>query len=182
MRLLNDMLQLDRMASEEFELEIMSVDVAATIRDAIVSQEAAAAAKQITLQFVGDTAACIGDEHRIMQVLINLLSNAIKYAPENSSVIVQLAQRDEELLVSVQDSGPGIPEEKIPKIFDKFATVSALDIKKRGGTGLGLAICRTIVTQHGGQMGVTSSLGEGARFWFTLPLSGPLGQRAKSVS
>ncbi len=116
----------------------------------------------------------VGDGGRIRQVLTNLVGNAVKFT--NSGVveiIVECVGRDESqanLRVAVRDSGVGIPEEKICRLFEKFSQVDGSTTRKYGGTGLGLAISRQLVELMGGTIGLDSRLGEGSTFWFTLPL------------
>lgn len=102
-------------------------------------------------------------------MLVNLLSNAVKFSAADSKVIIQATSCDNMLKIEITDSGPGIPAEHQNKIFDRFQQVSIDDSKKLGGAGLGLAICKSIVEQQGGQIGVESELGAGAKFWFTVP-------------
>jgi PAS domain S-box-containing protein len=168
-RLLNDMLQVNKMELGNFDLECTPVDLSATIKDAVENVRALASDKQISMELHLENSLCMADEQRIMQVMMNLLSNAIKYAPEQSSVQITMNGDGEQALVAVEDQGRGIPEEKLDLIFEKFGMVEADDAKKRGGTGLGLAICKAIITQHGGQIGVRSTIGKGSKFWFTVP-------------
>jgi signal transduction histidine kinase len=114
------------------------------------------------------------DPDRILQTLTNLVSNAIKFSPQTgtqASEIRLTAQYSSagQALIEVSDEGRGIPEDKLEVIFDRFKQVDASDSRAMGGTGLGLAICRSIVTQHGGRIWATSTLGKGSTFHFTLP-------------
>jgi PAS domain S-box-containing protein len=116
----------------------------------------------------------IGDGGRIRQVLTNLVGNAVKFT-ESGHVLttVECVARDEERLqvqVSVQDTGPGIPENKLNLLFQKFSQVDGSTTRRHTGTGLGLAISKQLVELMGGSVGVKSRLGEGSTFWFTLPL------------
>jgi two-component system heavy metal sensor histidine kinase CusS len=98
-----------------------------------------------------------GDETRLRAVFYNLLDNAIKYTPEGGKIDVQLSQGDHSAIVSVRDSGIGIPPEHLPRVFDRFYRVDKARSREEGGTGLGLSIAKTIVTAHGGQIDITSS-------------------------
>lgn len=116
----------------------------------------------------------IGDSHRIRQVLVNLVGNALKFT-ERGSVGVELAlveSRDTEVTLrfEVWDNGLGISEEQQGRIFEVFSQADESTTRKFGGTGLGLSISRQLVNLMGGDMGVESELGEGSRFWFTLPM------------
>jgi signal transduction histidine kinase len=107
------------------------------------------------------------DGTRIAQVLENFITNAHKYAPD-SPVNIQVQRNDRRLRVSVIDQGPGIPTEHVPHLFERFYRVPETSSSVRG-TGLGLYICRKIVEAHGGEIGVESKLGQGSKFYFTLP-------------
>jgi len=111
------------------------------------------------------------DPDRLKQVFVNLLDNAIKYNRDGGSISIH-AEADEALLrVSVSDTGIGIPEADLPRIFERFYRVDKARSRELGGTGLGLAIIKHIVESHGGIVTVTSRLGEGSTFSFTLPLA-----------
>lgn len=111
-----------------------------------------------------------GDLRKCRQVLLNLLSNAVKYTPEEGSITVSAkAMDDGTVVIEVQDTGAGIPSEACAKLFSDYYQVDRLRDTSLGGKGLGLALSRRLVQLHGGCMGVESSEGNGARFWFSLP-------------
>jgi signal transduction histidine kinase/DNA-binding response OmpR family regulator len=116
----------------------------------------------------------IGDAGRIRQVVTNLVGNAVKFTPDGHVLItVSCDSQDGEkaqIRVAVEDTGPGIPAEKMGGLFEKFSQVDGSTTRKSGGTGLGLAICKQLVNLMGGAVGVTSQFGKGSTFWFTLPL------------
>jgi signal transduction histidine kinase len=109
------------------------------------------------------------DLPRIRQVLQNLIGNAIKYTPEGGQITVSAEKEMSMIWIHVQDNGLGIPEEDLPHIFEKFYRVEADDRLEIQGNGLGLAIVRAIVEQHGGQIKVESTFGNGSCFSFSLP-------------
>jgi DNA-binding response OmpR family regulator len=109
------------------------------------------------------------DVDRLIQVVTNLLSNAIKFSPPSGVVEVAIADRGDAMRVSVQDRGPGVPEDFRPYIFEKFAQADASDARQKGGTGLGLNIVRQIVHQHGGRVGFEDAAGGGTIFYFDIP-------------
>ncbi len=117
----------------------------------------------------------IGDRDRLVQVLTNLLSNAMKFTPAGGQILVSgqrhLHHGQDSVLIAVQDSGPGIPEDELEKVFDRFHQVKAKkkSIDKPKGTGLGLAICREVVSYHGGEIWAEKAPGGGARMVFYLP-------------
>jgi signal transduction histidine kinase len=110
------------------------------------------------------------DPTRIMQVVRNLLGNALKFSPQGASVEINARRQGGSLIVSVSDEGPGIPENEVESIFDKFIQSSKTSTGA-GGTGLGLAICREIVAGHGGRIWAENKAGIGAVFFFTIPLA-----------
>jgi signal transduction histidine kinase/CheY-like chemotaxis protein len=116
----------------------------------------------------------IGDAGRIRQVVTNLAGNAVKFT-QMGHVLISLRCESQDgeraqIRVSVEDTGPGIPADKMDLLFGKFNQVDGSTTRKSGGTGLGLAISKQLVTMMGGEVGVTSQLGKGSTFWFTLPL------------
>ena len=108
------------------------------------------------------------DRDKIKQVILNLLSNAIKYNRKNGSIILKTDSRENQLIISVQDTGVGIPEDAVGHIFEKFYRVRENE-SKASGTGLGLSICKQIVQGHGGTIEIKSKLGIGTNIIFTLP-------------
>lgn len=119
------------------------------------------------------------DERRLKQVIINLVSNAMKFSPEGGSITIEArkiesnATGSEMLELSVSDTGTGIKEEDIPKLFRTFQQLDEGYKKKYEGTGLGLALCKNIIELHGGNIGVESEYGKGSRFVLTIPVDGP---------
>jgi two-component system phosphate regulon sensor histidine kinase PhoR len=111
------------------------------------------------------------DETRFSQVMINLLDNAIKYTPENGSVTVTAKVVNNSLQVDIKDTGIGISEKDLPRIFERFYRVDKARSRELGGTGLGLSIVKHIVQAHSGQVWVKSELGLGSTFSFTIPLA-----------
>jgi signal transduction histidine kinase len=103
--------------------------------------------------------------------VINVLTNAIKFAPSQSEVALTCAKKSNMAEFKVIDQGPGIPQDAQGQIFERFHQVAGERALQKQGTGLGLAICKLIIEAHGGTIGVESSPGNGATFWFTVPLS-----------
>jgi two-component system sensor histidine kinase VicK len=173
-RLVNDILDLERIGSGKAELHAVTCSMTELFERTAQLLHATAQKANIRFTIQGSNVHVWADPDRILQMLINLVSNAIKFSPPPSTIpseIKLIAQyvTNEEALIEVQDHGRGIPTDKLQQIFERFKQVDASDSRAMGGTGLGLAICRSIVTQHGGHIWATSTLGEGSTFHFTLP-------------
>ncbi len=112
----------------------------------------------------------IADRYRIEQVFINLIDNALKYS-EAGSIEVRASTRGKLAVFAISDTGRGIPKEAIPRIFERFFVVDPSRSRKMGGTGLGLAITKHIIEAHGGTISVSSTIGQGSIFLFTIPLA-----------
>ncbi len=168
-RLVNDMLDLERIGSGQEALHTGLCDVEELMQRAVASLEVDAAAAQLNVTVQAAGVYIHADADRILQTLINLLSNAIKFSPPGRDVRLSAHVDGQQALLQVQDSGRGIPEDKLEAIFERFHQVDATDARSKGGTGLGLAICRSIIAQHGGRIWATSTLGHGSTFHIALP-------------
>ncbi len=127
---------------------------------------------QLETSFADDLPPVLVDVDRIRRVLTNLLDNAIKFSPDNGRIRLEIGVVNQMLRISVQDVGPGIPPADRQRIFDRFAQVQKLGMRRPRGYGLGLAFCRLTVETHGGQIWVEPGDGDvGSRFVFTLPLN-----------
>ena len=177
-RLINDILDLDRMDSEHSTMQIHRCSLPELIIQAIETMKPMADSLGIRVEVVPDTRreAIVfdGDPDRIIQVLCNLLSNAIKFSPPGEQVRVFSNTVGGDFVLRVEDSGRGIPVDKLESIFDRFQQVDPADSRKKGGTGLGLAICRGIAVQHGGAIWAerndeSSSGRPGSTFVLQLP-------------
>jgi len=109
------------------------------------------------------------DEDRVEQVVVNLVNNAVKYAPESKNIYLIIEKEGKSAKISVKDTGQGIPQDKVPHLFDRYYRAD-YEGGQYSGMGLGLYICKEIIKRHGGTIGVDTKLGEGSTFWFTLPL------------
>ncbi len=169
-RLVNDILDIERLRSGNAELHTSMFSAKALMERAFGLQQAAAMKTHLRFTIQSDGVEIFADPDRILQALANLISNAIKYSPPGGEITLCACKLDEhEARIDVKDQGRGIPADKLDLIFERFQQVDASDSRAMGGTGLGLAICRSILTQHGGRIWVTSPPGEGATFHFTLP-------------
>jgi signal transduction histidine kinase/CheY-like chemotaxis protein len=153
-RLINDILDLERMESGRAPLQIRRCSLRELVLQSVDTMSSMAQTAGVHLEVVAEpTQAPItfdGDPDRIQQVLTNLLSNAIKFSPSGTAVRVVTSSDGSNLILQVEDSGRGVPADKLESIFDRFSQVESADARQKGGTGLGLAICRSIVAQHGG--------------------------------
>ena len=138
----------------------------------MVRERASKNGVQLELQLAPDVDLVEGDERRIRQVVFNLLSNAVKFTPPGGSVEVSSGQRNGEVLVSIADTGTGIPAEDLERIFEEFQQTDA-GAQEREGTGLGLALSKRLIELHGGRIWVESEPGKGSTFTFALPAMVP---------
>jgi PAS domain S-box-containing protein len=169
-RLVNDILELERIGSGKAELHYTMCSADDLFRRAAGLQQTDASKAQLRITFNSQGVNVWADPDRILQTLTNLISNAIKFSPPGTEVHLRARRIDaNEAEIQVRDQGRGIPEDKLESIFERFHQVDASDSRTMGGTGLGLAICRSIVSQHGGRIWATSTVGKGSAFHFTLP-------------
>ena len=178
MRLVNDILELERLESGKVLLQKDRVNTRSLTQQAVETLQVAAREKGITLTVSDPGLSMVADGDRLVQVLTNLLDNAIKFSADNSTIWFSVELRAEETknrptmaLFEVRDQGRGIPSENLSEIFGRFTQVNHSDSREKGGTGLGLAICKNIVEQHEGSIWVSSELGGGSCFQFTIPLN-----------
>lgn len=170
--LVHDLLILTTAESPEVTLRKGPIAVDDLIRqvvDQIITGRPEGSIPEVEVQIPDKLPLVDAEQEKIQEVLVNLIENAIKYTPSGGRVLVTANSQDSFLRVSVTDNGPGIPEEYVKRIFERFYRVDKNRSRSIGGTGLGLAIVKHIVEAHGGQVGVESLLGRGSTFWFTLP-------------
>ena len=172
-RLIEDLLDLSRVASGKIRLFVQPVDLESVIQDALESVRPAAEAKGIRLQAVlaSPGGSISGDRDRLQQVVWNLLGNAVKFTPKGGRVQVQLQRVRSQVEIIVSDSGQGISPELLPHVFDRFRQGDIGSSRPHGGLGLGLALVRSLVELHGGTVAAHSpGLGSGATFVVKLPV------------
>jgi signal transduction histidine kinase len=169
--LINEILDLSKVEAGRMELEVATFDLPLAIDNARTFVRERATRHGINLDVsvderLGDF---VGDERKIKQILLNLLSNAVKFTPEGGRIGIMARQSNGAVEISVSDTGIGIAPEDQPKIFEEFRQVGSDRAKKIEGTGLGLTLAKKFVELHGGKIWVTSEVGKGSTFSFTLP-------------
>ena len=169
--LVNSLLDISKLDSGQFEIVKQDIDIVDVVEKTILSLKCSADNKNITLDktVTGEIPNLWGHDSRIKSLVTNLISNAIKFTPNDGKVSVSIEYSNEELILSVSDTGIGIPEKDISHIFDRFYRVPHSE-KQTTGTGLGLAIVKEVATLHGGTVEVKSKLEEGTTFTVKLPL------------
>ena len=170
--LVNDILDMEKIESGRMEYKFDLVDLDILVEQAIRANQAYGSEFDVAFVLTDtETGARVqGDGERLTQVLANLLSNAAKFSPAGEDVGISITRNDGAFRVSVKDSGNGVPEEFRDRIFEKFSQADSSDARQGGGTGLGLSISRAIIEKHGGRLDFDSKAGEGATFYFDLPV------------
>lgn len=170
--LVNDLLDLQKIEAGELEIEREQFDLGVAVEDALDANRPYARQMGVSLESQLDEdmrLLTVSDRHRVTQVLTNLLSNAAKFSPDGSTVHVTIFPGSRQLRVEVADQGPGIPEEFVDRLFEKFARADGSDEATHAGTGLGLAISKQIIERLDGRIGYRPNPSGGSIFWFELP-------------
>jgi two-component system phosphate regulon sensor histidine kinase PhoR len=174
-RLTEDLLMLSKMDAERLELEIRRLSVSQLIESCLETAQRRATEKDLRIsvnmpQRLPDIA---GDRRRLAEVLQNLLDNAIQYTLPGGQIMVSAETGEDEVIVTVSDTGIGIPKADQPRIFERFYRVDVARSREAGGTGLGLAIAKHLVDVHGGRLWVESEVSQGSQFHFSVPVYDP---------
>jgi signal transduction histidine kinase len=176
-RMTKEFVEFARLESGRMQLARRPVDVAALIEEVLALSQASAAARGVTLAAdlapdippPGASPCLVGDADRLKQVLLNLVSNGVKYNRENGRLTIHARRQEDQLLLSVADTGYGIAPEDLPHLFERFYRIPSQEGGAEG-SGLGLAITQKLVEEHGGQIEVQSEVGSGTTFTIHLPL------------
>lgn len=172
--LINDVLDFQKLESGRMKFDLSLNDVARTIHDAADTMKLFADKHKVKMlvNLAPDVGQAMFDHNRIIQVITNLLSNAIKFTPPSGKVTLQTTRQNNEIIITVTDTGMGIPKDDLPKIFERFYRVKRPG-KEIQGTGLGLPIVAQIITEHSGRILVDSETGKGTTFTVYLPVTPP---------
>jgi PAS domain S-box-containing protein len=170
-RLISDLLDVSGMVNGKLQLVLETLSLNSQVEEALDTVRLDAQAKEITLTFEASPEVdLVADSARIQQVIWNLLGNAIKFTPRGGKVSVSTRTDEATVTISVIDSGPGVPPEFVPHLFDRFSQSDSSSSRQHGGLGLGLSIVKSVVELHGGRVHVVSEPGFGAQFDVTLPI------------
>ncbi len=169
--LIEDLDTITQFESGNLKLDLDKIDIVDLTKEVIESRDQEAELKKIRVKFnkAYDRPIIVkADAFRISQVLTNLITNSIKYGKEGGRTTIRFFDMDEQILVEVEDDGPGIDKVHLPRLFERFYRVDKSRARHQGGTGLGLAICKHIIEAHKQTMDVRSEVGKGSVFSFTL--------------
>jgi PAS domain S-box-containing protein len=172
--LINDILDLERIDSGRLSLNAEDVSLEDVLQESVVLNRAYAERFGVRLKLSAEPPKVVvhADRRRLLQVMTNLISNAAKFSPEGGNVELSASCADALVQVSVEDRGPGIPQEFRSRIFGRFAQADSALTRKKGGTGLGLAICKRLIELMGGEIWYSDREGGGTSFHFRLPMHG----------
>lgn len=173
--LIENLLSVSRIERSAFSVDARPVDLSQTIKGVIdnVRPQATTKKQTITLLVPDELPVVIADVFRIGQVILNFVANAVNYTQEGGSITIKAARKDKNLVISVSDTGRGIPPDALAKLFTKFFRVSGSLEQGAKGTGLGLYISKSIIEMHKGKIWVESEVGKGTTFAFSLPIASP---------
>lgn len=172
LRLLNDLLDVTAIESGNLNLNLVKTDLVPIVKKNVELNNVISHKKNISIHFIqsGQFPEINFDSGKIEQVLNNLISNAVKFSQPGTNVFVRLSENESEIIVSVSDQGPGIPEPELEKLFKPFKKTSVQSTAGEKSTGLGLSIVRNLVLGHKGKIWVESKVGKGTTFYFSLPV------------
>ena len=170
-RLINDLLDLSRIEKGRAYSPRLLIDIGAVAQEAVASLDIQAKAKalKLELKIQPGLSKIYASGDQMLEVYTNLIDNAIKYTKSGGSILVEVANENDGIKSVISDTGIGIKDEEIDKLFDRFKRLESILQHKTKGTGLGLAIAKEIIDSHGGAISVQSSYGKGSKFIFTIP-------------
>jgi two-component system phosphate regulon sensor histidine kinase PhoR len=170
-RLISDLLNLSKIERQKMPLNLETLNMTALVHEVSVTLQGAIEEKRTRLVLPDPSKDVYlqGDEDRLRQIILNLVGNGINYTAEGGTVTVSLKENVEKVRLIIKDDGIGIPEESLPRIFERFYRVDRARSRHSGGTGLGLAIVKHLIESHHGEIEVESREGEGTTFTVILP-------------
>jgi putative nucleotidyltransferase with HDIG domain len=177
-KLINNLLSISRIESGWFGIYRDVIDIPTMVESVITNLKPSTTIHQFKTYFPPNFPLIIGDQDRLEEVFTNLIDNGIRYSPEGGEIIIEGEVEEEEVKISIQDQGLGIPKEHLPHIFERFHRMQP---HRPGSTGLGLSISKGIVEAHGGKIWVESTIGVGSKFTFTLPIKVTLAEELESA-
>ena len=170
--LVNDMLEVSRFQNGVVVLHPARFNLTEVLRETLSRYSRLREREGYDIRLEADTDVYVNtDRERILQVVYNLVNNAVNYAGDDKQVIVRQEIADGNVTISVIDHGIGIPEDKLPQVWERYYKVHDYHKRADMGTGLGLSIVKNILVLAGARFGVQSTPGSGTRFWFTLPVA-----------
>ena len=168
-KITSDLESLAKVESDNLKLDKTKINLTELAKKAVENFEAEIRKRDLRISVDGNCSDISADRDRISQVLINLLSNAVKYTPDGGVIQILCSETDQQVKISIKDTGIGIPEDELPLVFERFYRADKCRNRMTGGSGIGLAIVKSIVMAHGGSVEVESHLNEGSCFTVTLP-------------
>ncbi|PKL46957.1 MAG: hypothetical protein CVV42_14795 [Candidatus Riflebacteria bacterium HGW-Riflebacteria-2] len=173
LNLINDLLDISAIESGQLNLDRKPTELSSFLKETLANHELTAKSKNIKVAGeIPDSLPSVAiDTRRIAQVIDNLVSNAVKFSRQGTTVTLRAESSDGSVKISVSDQGQGIPPEELKRLFQEFGKTSVKPTDGEKSTGLGLAIVKKIVSGHGGKVGVSSQVGAGSTFHFTLPIA-----------
>ena len=176
-RLINDLLDLSRLQAQQYTMEVEPIPLVEVVDSVVSMLRGKAEEKEILLSKSYDinTPPILGNGDRLVQLLLILLDNALKYTPVRGKVSVDLTHTAQHVIVTITDTGEGIPSEDLPLVWERFYKVDKAHTRENHGTGLGLSIARELIERHGASVSVTSQPGVGTTFVLQFPAIAPKG-------
>lgn len=169
--LVQDLLELSRIDNKQIQLNLVTVDLKDVLEEVVEAQQIHIIGKghSLVVKYKEQFSYRIkGDVFRIRQILHNILSNSVKYTEEDGKIIVSMIKENGKIIISIKDTGMGIPKEDIGRIFERFYRVDKARSRKLGGTGLGLSIAKELMNLHGGDIQISSEVGQGTQVSLTF--------------
>lgn len=170
--LVHDLLELSKLDNKQINFDMKTLQLTSLIPELVEKFKVEATRKNQTITYTDsdEEIFILGDENRITQVVRNVIGNAIKYSPEGARVDVDVRAQERYAIITVKDTGFGIPENDLPRVFERFYRVDKARSRTMGGTGLGLAIAKEIIEHHGGTISADSEVDQGTTFYIKLKL------------